>query len=114
MLTLQDDVKVILADDEAKPVTDFDTGAPKLDKDTGEALYTYQVLLRQKGEKPVVQAVKAPAFKGDLAEVGRVYLRGLQVRPWTMGDKNGLSFTAQAVEDASKVANTAPKAGASS
>ncbi len=79
----------------AVPKVDRETGTQRADRDTGEMLFTVQVMaLDESGGE--VFAVTVPALaSGPEVSVGQpVRLFDLVAIPWSQGDRSGVAFRA--------------------
>jgi hypothetical protein len=79
-----------------KPVTDFDTGQQKADGN-GELLFNLQVVALDKDGGQIL-VLKVP---GDprVEQGAMLRLDGLVAMPWSMGDRSGVAFRANRVEN---------------
>jgi len=82
----------------AEARTDRDTGAPRLDRETGQPLWQVQVaaLDASGGEVLAVTVVGQPSV-----EVGQpVTIEGLVAIPWSQGDRSGVAYRATSIRPA--------------
>jgi hypothetical protein len=79
-----------------KPVTDFETGQHKADGN-GELLFNLQVVALDKDGGQIL-VLKVP---GDpkVEQGAMLRLDGLVAMPWSMGDRSGVAFRANRVEN---------------
>ena len=93
----------------AVPKVDRESGAQRADRDSGELLFTVQVMALDSSGGEVF-AVTVPA--GPAVPVGQpVRLFDLVAIPWSQGDRNGVAFRASRWE--AVAAATAGKPGVS-
>jgi len=80
-----------------EPVIDRATGQPRLDRD-GRPLSTVQLVgfTPRGGEVVPVRVAGDPPTGLVVGQAVRV--RGLTVTPWSMGDRAGISYRAEAIE----------------
>jgi hypothetical protein len=64
----------------------------------GEPIYRVQVLAFCEGEDGVVLLVKVPGEQRGLRPESRVKVRKLQLLPWTIDNRSGISYHADAIE----------------
>ncbi|MGW3725007.1 SCO3933 family regulatory protein [Streptomyces sp. NPDC000851] len=93
---------LMVAQPPQKKVTNRQTGQVAVDRDSGETLWTVDVLFVTNGSAEVVTvAVPEPGVSGELAMGTPVALTGLIARPWENefnGQKrHGISFRAVAI-----------------
>ncbi|MCG8964415.1 hypothetical protein [Streptomyces sp. CL12-4] len=93
---------VMVAQPPQKKVVDRKTGQVAVDRDSGDTLWTVDVLFVMNGNAEVVTvAVPEPGISGELTMGTPVALTGLVARPWENefnGQKrHGISFRAVAV-----------------
>ncbi len=89
------------------PKVDRETGTQRADRDTGEMLFTVQVMaLDDSGGE--VFAVTVPSLaSGAAPQVGQpVRLFDLVAIPWSQGDRSGVAFRASRWEPAAASAGT--------
>ncbi len=85
-----------LASKEPEPVLDMNTNAQKLDKE-GRPIYLVQLVwLSESGAE--VLPVKVAGKPIGLVAGTAVKVTALTASPWSMGDRNGVSFTAERIE----------------
>jgi hypothetical protein len=79
-----------------KPVTDFETGQHKADGN-GELLFNLQVCALDKDGGQIL-VLKVP---GDprVEQGAMLRLDGLVAMPWSMGDRSGVAFRANRVQE---------------
>jgi hypothetical protein len=88
--------------------TNFDTGAPRIDKATGQALWLVQLIALDAtgGEVLAVTVVGEPKVTvGQPAAVS-----GLVALPWSQDGRSGIAYRAETITAADPAASTA-KAG---
>jgi hypothetical protein len=80
---------------EAQARTDRETGAPKVDRETGEAQWQVQVaaLDATGGEVLAVTVAGRP----EVAVGSPVAVEGLVAIPWQQGDRSGVAYKASAL-----------------
>ncbi len=80
---------------EAQARTDRDTGAPKVDRETGEAQWQVQVaaLDATGGEVLAVTVAGRP----EVAVGSPVVVEGLVAIPWHQGDRSGVAYKANSI-----------------
>ncbi|MGV9348219.1 SCO3933 family regulatory protein [Streptomyces spiralis] len=93
---------VMVAQPPQKKVANRQTGQVAVDRDSGETLWTVDVVFIMNGSAEVISvAVPEPGISGELAMGTPVALTGLVARPWENefnGQKrHGISFRAVAV-----------------
>ncbi len=89
-----------LASKEPEPVVDMTTNAQKLDKE-GRPIYLVQLVwLSESGAE--VLPVKVAGKPVGLVPGAAVKVTALTATPWSMGDRNGVSFTAERIEAITK------------
>jgi hypothetical protein len=86
-----------LAGSTPEPVRDFDTGRPKTDPETGQALYQMQLICLQDGRTSVITA-KAPGTPPTVAQGAPVRVAGLVAIPWATDGRNGVAYRAETIE----------------
>lgn len=91
---------VVLIVDGIEGVTDRDSGAVVLDKETGKPLFIVQLMAIAAGEKPEPMSVRVPGQPSGIGIGSQARVRGLFARTWEMGDRHGLSFRATSIEPA--------------
>lgn len=79
-------------------VTDRDTSAVVLDKETGKPLFVVHLMAVVAGEKPEQMSVRVPGQPSGIGIGSQVRVHGLFARTWEMGDWHGLSFRAISIE----------------
>lgn len=82
--------------------TVHETGAPRIDKETGQVLWQVQVMALDPdgGEVLAVTVAGEPEVK-----VGQpVTVDGLIAIPWSQGDRSGVAFRAASIQSASAAA----------
>jgi hypothetical protein len=79
----------------ARPVTDFDTRQHKAD-DNGEPLYNLQVVWLDADGAQII-TVKV-AGDPEIGQGALLQLEGLVAMPWSMNDRSGVAFRANAVK----------------
>ncbi|MBS4102997.1 hypothetical protein [Tsukamurella paurometabola] len=79
----------------AEPRLNFETGAPRIDPDSGLALHSVQVLALDDsgGEVLNITVVGDP----KVAVTQPVTVLGLVAIPWTQGDRSGVAFRADSI-----------------
>jgi hypothetical protein len=89
--------------------TNFETGAPRIDKATGQVLWLVQVIALDAtgGEVLAVTVVGEPKVT-----VGQpVSVSGLMALPWSRDGRSGIAYRAEAITAADPAAGTARTAG---
>lgn len=86
---------------DAERVKDYETGGAKADRN-GVPLYRVQLVAMVPGDAAEVIAVKVPGEPEGLTTGGPVAVEGLTVQPWSMGDKHGVAFRAEAIRDGAR------------
>lgn len=79
----------------AEPRLNFETGAPRIDPDSGLTLHSVQVLALDEtgGEVLNITVVGDP----KVAVTQPVTVLGLVAIPWTQGDRSGVAFRADSI-----------------
>ena len=89
-----------LASKEPEPVLDPNTNVQKLDKE-GRSMFLVQLVwLSESGAE--VLPVKVVGKPVGLVAGTAVKVTALTASPWSMGDRNGVSFTAERIEAITK------------
>ncbi|MHB8189742.1 MAG: hypothetical protein ACYDHP_04840 [Ferrimicrobium sp.] len=89
-----------LVSKEPEPVLDPNTNIQKLDKE-GRPIYLVQLVwLSENGAE--VLPVKTSGKPISITTGSAVKVIGLAATPWSMGDRNGVSFSAERVEAVTK------------
>lgn len=86
----------VLAGGKATPLLGQD-GQPKHDRD-GRPLFVLPVITLAEGETPEVFNVRVPGTVPEVATLTPVRINGLVARPWSMGDRSGVTFTCASVQ----------------
>lgn len=85
-----------------EPRTDFETGAPKLDKATNETLHQVQLMILDSDGASVL-TVTVPGY--PKVTVGQpVSVTNLVATPWSQDGRSGVAFRADAITAADKSA----------
>lgn len=79
-------------------VTDRDTSAAVIDRDTGKQLFTVHLMAVTAGERPEQLSVRVAGQPTGVGLGCQVKVRELVARTWEIGDRHGLSFRATAIE----------------
>lgn len=87
---------VFLATRPAEQRTDRETGAPRLDKESGLPLFQVQVAALDSSGGEVL-AVTVPGQPSNITVGGPVVVEGLVAIPWSQGDRSGVAFRATAI-----------------
>lgn len=78
-------------------VLDFETKRPKADEN-GEPLYAVQLVAMAVGVGAEIISVKIAGEPKGVGQGTAVKVTGLVASPWSMGDRNGMSFKAARIE----------------
>jgi hypothetical protein len=105
-LTLDLTGVTFLAGSAPEPVRDFETGRPKTDPETGQALYQMQLIALQDGRTSVITA-KATGTPPAVAQGAPLRVAGLVAIPWATEGRNGVAYRAGLIEPAKPPARTA-------
>jgi hypothetical protein len=95
-----------LAVSEPEVVTDFNTKAPKLDRN-GQPVFSLDVLFTREGHKGEVVTVKVAGEKPTVSEGQKLRLSNLEATPWENNGRTGVSFTASKIEPATAASKAA-------
>jgi hypothetical protein len=95
-----------LAVSEVEAVLDFNTKAPKLDRN-GQPVYSLDVLATRDGHKGEVVTVKIAGEKPTVTEGQKLRITGLEATPWENNGRTGISFTATKIEPATAASSKA-------
>ncbi len=96
-----------LVSKDPEPALDYNTQAPKIDKE-GRPIYIVQLVKLDEQGGAEVMGVKVPGKPVGLSPKTYVNVLGLTASPWSKKDGNsGISFEADSIE----AAGTTPKAG---
>lgn len=79
--------------------TDRDTGAVRIDKETGLPLFQVQVAALDSSGGEVL-AVTVPGQPSGIAVGAAVSIEGLYAIPWSQGDRSGVAYRATAIRGA--------------
>ncbi|WP_154674170.1 hypothetical protein [Nakamurella lactea] len=79
-------------------VTDRETNAPVLDRESGKPLFTVHLMAVEAGEKPDQLSIRIPGQPAGVGLGSQVRVHDLVARTWEMGDRHGLSFRARVIE----------------
>lgn len=79
----------------AEPKVDFETGAVRMDKESGQALWRVQVAALDASGGEIL-AVTVPG-EPDVAIGSPVQVTGLVAIPWSQGDRSGVAYRAESV-----------------
>ncbi len=90
----------------AEPRLNFDTGAPRIDPDSGLALHSVQVLALDETGGEVLNVTVVGDPKVPVTQP--VTVLGLVAIPWSQGDRSGVAFRADSI-----TARTTPASGPS-
>jgi hypothetical protein len=90
---------VFLAGGAPAPVVDYETKQPKVDRESGEPLYSVQVIAMQDGESDII-TVKVPGLPPTLPQGTPVRVVDLVANPWSNNGKSGVAFRAVRIEPA--------------
>ncbi|MGC5026488.1 hypothetical protein ACLQ3K_17200 [Tsukamurella sp. DT100] len=91
----------------AEPRLNFDTGAPRIDPDSGLALHSVQVLALDETGGEVLNVTVVGDPKVPVTQP--VTVAGLVAIPWSQGDRSGVAFRADSI-----TARSAPSSAGSS
>ncbi len=94
---------------DAVPVRDWDTKQAKADRD-GVPLFSVQLVAMVPGDAEII-TVKVAGQPEGLTVNGPVTVEGLTVQPWTMGERSGVAFRAEAVRDGTRTPASARGGG---
>ncbi|MCL5973326.1 MAG: hypothetical protein M1557_02845 [Actinobacteria bacterium] len=83
-----------------EPVLDRSTNAPRLDKD-GRPIHMLQIVTFNEDGAEVLP-VKVGGKPVGIVAGTAVKVTGLVATPWSMGERNGISFTAERIEAVGK------------
>lgn len=75
-------------------------GEPRKDKQTGEGLWTTQVVVTDESGGEVI-SVKTKGAPGDLRVGDVVEVSNMVAIPWHTNGRSGISFTASSIKEAS-------------
>jgi len=78
-----------------EPKVDFETGAVRTDRDSGETLWRVQVAALDASGGEIL-AVTVPG-EPDVAIGSPVQVTGLVAIPWSQGDRSGVAYRAESV-----------------
>jgi hypothetical protein len=77
--------------------TDFDTGAPKVNK-AGQPVFALKVLAQVEGGNAEVLTLKVSGEPRGIRLNAPLRVVNLQVVPWTMENRSGISYRADSIE----------------
>jgi len=89
-----------LAGGEAEPMTEHDSGRPRLDRD-GKPLFVLRVVALAEGEAEILTVRFAGTPAKGIGQGVPIRCGGLSATPWSMGDRSGITYRAEHVEPAS-------------
>lgn len=78
-----------------EPRLAHDTGAPKIDKETGKPLWQTQIMALDSSGGEVITVTVAGEPKAGVGEPVKV--EGLTALPWSQGERSGVAFRAAAL-----------------
>ncbi len=79
-----------------RPVLEFETSAPRMDAQTGRALFVVSLIaLSEDGAE--VMDVKVAGDPGSLIPGQQVSVQNLAATTWEIGDRSGVSFRAVSI-----------------
>ena len=87
---------IFLATRPAEQRTDRETGAVRLDKESGLPLFQVQVAALDSSGGEVL-AVTVPGEPANITVGAPVVIEGLVAIPWSQGDRSGVAFRATAI-----------------
>ena len=86
-----------LAGGEAEPMTEHDSGKPRLDRD-GKPLFVLRVVALAEGEAEILAVRVAGMPAKGIGQGSPVRVSGLSATPWAMADRAGITYRAERVE----------------
>lgn len=95
-LPIDTSAMVFIAAGAAEAVLDYENRRPKTDPN-GEPMFAIKVMALADGDADVI-TVKVPGDPKGVTTGTQLRLHGMGALPWTMGDRNGVAFSAAKVE----------------
>lgn len=86
-----------LAASEPEPMTEHDSDRPRLDRD-GKPLFVIRLVALAEGQAEILAVRLAGVPSKGIVQGAALRVRGLSATPWSMAERSGITYRAEAIE----------------